>query len=46
MTSLIVQSELDYLRDQFWQSDSLEIVQTKNLLVKKVFDKIRSVAPN
>jgi len=43
--SLIVQSELDYLRDQFWQSDSLEIVQTKNLLVKKVFDKIRSVAP-
>ncbi|HAX98129.1 MAG TPA: Fis family transcriptional regulator [Candidatus Atribacteria bacterium] len=43
--SLIFQSELDYLRDQFWQSDSLEIVKTKNPLMKKVFDKIRSVAP-
>jgi len=43
--SLIVQSELDYLRDQFWQSDSREIVQTKSPLMKKVFDKIRSVAP-
>lgn len=43
--SIIVQSELDYLRDRFWQSDSLEIVQTKNPLMKKVFDKIRSVAP-
>jgi DNA-binding NtrC family response regulator len=43
--SIIAQSELDYLRDQFWQSDSLEMVQTKNPEMKKVFDKIRSVAP-
>ena len=43
--SIIAQSELDYLRDQFWQSDSLEMVQTQNPEMKKVFDKIRSVAP-
>jgi len=43
--SLIVQSELDYLRDQFWESDSLEMIQTDNLQMKNVFDKIRSVAP-
>lgn len=43
--SIMVQSELDYLRDRFWQSDSLEIVQTKSPAMKKVFDKIRSVAP-
>jgi len=43
--SAIMQSELDHLRDQFWQGDSLEIVQTKNLAMKTVFDKIRSVAP-
>ena len=43
--SVIAQSELDYLRDQFWQSDSLEMVQTKNPEMIKVFDKIRSVAP-
>jgi DNA-binding NtrC family response regulator len=43
--SLIVQSELDYLRDQSWQSDSLEFVQTKSTVMKKVLDKVRSVAP-
>lgn len=43
--SVIAQSELDYLRDQFWQSDSLEMVQTRNPEMKRVFDKIRSVAP-
>lgn len=43
--SNIVQSELDYLRDRFWQSDSLEIVQTKNAAMRRVFEKIRSVAP-
>lgn len=43
--SIIAQSELDYLRDQFWQSDSLEMAQTQNPEMKKVFDKIRSVAP-
>ena len=43
--SIIIQSELNYLRDQFWQADSLEIVQTKSQGMKSVFEKIRSVAP-
>jgi DNA-binding NtrC family response regulator len=43
--SIIVQSELSYLRDKFWQADSLEIVQTRSQAMKAVFDKIRSVAP-
>ena len=41
----LIQSELDYLRDKFWQSDSLEIIQTKSRAMLAVFDKIRSVAP-
>jgi len=43
--SLIVQSELKYLRDQLWQSDSQEMVQTRDSRMQKVFDKIRAVAP-
>ena len=43
--SIIKQSELKYLRDQFWQADSLELVQTRSLAMKKAFDKIRSVSP-
>jgi DNA-binding NtrC family response regulator len=43
--SLIAQSEVDYLRDQFWETDLSETVQTKNPIMKVVFDKIRSVAP-
>jgi len=43
--SLRMQSELDYLRDRFWQSDSLEMIRTKCPNMRKVFDKIRSVAP-
>ncbi len=42
--SLIMQSEVDYLRDKFWETDSLEMIQTKNPVMKMVFDKIRSVA--
>jgi len=42
--SLIIQSEVDYLRGKFWETDSLEIIQTKNPLMKMVYDKIRSVA--
>jgi DNA-binding NtrC family response regulator len=38
-------SELDYLRDRFWQSDSLEIVQTRNPLMQHVFEQVRLVAP-
>jgi DNA-binding NtrC family response regulator len=43
--SIMIHSELDYLRDQFWDVDALELVQTKNPAMKKTFDKIRSVAP-
>jgi len=40
-----MESELDYLRDQFWQSDSQEVLQTRSPAMKKVFEKIRAVAP-
>ncbi|MBT8489990.1 MAG: sigma-54 dependent transcriptional regulator, partial [Deltaproteobacteria bacterium] len=43
--SKIIQSELDYLRDKSWESDALEIIQTKSPIMKKVFEKIQSVAP-
>jgi DNA-binding NtrC family response regulator len=43
--SIIKQSELNYLRDQFWQADFLELVQTKSLSMKKVFEKIQAVSP-
>jgi DNA-binding NtrC family response regulator len=43
--SRIMQSELDYLRDKFWDSDALGIIQTKSPIMKKVFEKIQSVAP-
>jgi DNA-binding NtrC family response regulator len=42
---IIKQSELKYLRDQFWHVDSLEQVQTRSLAMKRVFDKIRAVSP-
>jgi DNA-binding NtrC family response regulator len=38
------QSELDYLRDQFWKNESLDVVQTKSQAMIDVFKKIRSVA--
>ena len=43
--SIMKRSELDYLRDQFWRADSLEFVQTKSSVMKKVFEQIRSVSP-
>jgi DNA-binding NtrC family response regulator len=42
--SFIAESELEYLRDRFWNQESLEIVQTNSYLMRKVLDKIRSVA--
>jgi DNA-binding NtrC family response regulator len=42
---IIMESELDYFRDRFWQEDSLEIVRTRSPLMRRVFDKVRSVAP-
>jgi DNA-binding NtrC family response regulator len=43
--SLRMQSELQYLRDTFWQEDSLELVRTNSPLMRRVFEKVRSVAP-
>lgn len=43
--SIKMQSELDYLRDRFWQSDSLGVVRTNSRVMKGVFDKVKSVAP-
>ncbi|MGD8835383.1 MAG: sigma-54 dependent transcriptional regulator [Desulfobacteraceae bacterium] len=42
--SVLKQSELDYLRDQFWKADALEVVRTKSSAMKDVFKKIQSVA--
>jgi len=41
----IFQSELNYLRDHFWHEDFRGIVNTNNEVMKKTFEKIRSVAP-
>jgi len=43
--SVRAQSELDYLRDRFWQSDSLEVLQTRNPAMRQVFEQVRLVAP-
>lgn len=43
--SVIVQSEIDYLRDEFWEAESLDTIDTKSILMKKVYEKVRSVAP-
>ena len=43
--TVIMESELDYLRDKFWHVDSLELIQTRNNLMQDVFAKIRSVSP-
>jgi len=43
--SVIFQSELDYLRDQFWEADLLDIIQTEDQEMRVIYEKIRSVAP-
>ncbi len=43
--SLVMESELDYLRDQFWDGDYREFIQTQNLLMREVFERVRSVSP-
>lgn len=40
----VLQSELDYLRGQFWNEDSLEYVDTRSKAMRDVFAKIRQVA--
>ena len=41
----IMQSEIDYLRDQYWQVDTFEIVRTNSESMQKVFQQIRTVSP-
>ena len=43
--TILMRSELDYLKDQFWQPSSLPTVHSKSPMMQKVFAKIRSVAP-
>jgi len=43
--TLKMQSELDYLRDQFWKADALDTVKTHSANMGKVFEKIKYVAP-
>jgi DNA-binding NtrC family response regulator len=45
MDSQQMLSELDYLRDQFWEPASMPLVRTKSPAMSKVFEDIRSVAP-
>jgi DNA-binding NtrC family response regulator len=44
-SSILQQSELDYLRTQFWRSDAADVVRTKSAAMAEVFKKIQSVAP-
>jgi DNA-binding NtrC family response regulator len=39
-----MQSELTYLRDQFWQTDAIDLVQTNCPNMREVFAKVRTVA--
>ncbi len=39
------QSELDYLRDQFWEKDVGNMAHTCSAVMKQAFEKIRSAAP-
>ena len=39
-----VQSELDYLRGSFWDTDSWEVVQTNNERMRSLLEKVKSVA--
>jgi len=43
--SLTKNLELDYLRDQFWKSEWLDIIDSHNAGVREVYKKIRAVAP-
>ncbi|MDI6796192.1 MAG: sigma-54 dependent transcriptional regulator [Desulfatibacillaceae bacterium] len=40
-----MRSELEYLRNQFWEKESSVLVRTQSTAMQKVFDQIRMVAP-
>ncbi len=41
----IREGELNYLWDQFWEKEALDLVRTRSLLMRGVYEKLRSVAP-
>jgi len=43
--SVKMESELDYLRDSFWQTDSFELIQSSSPVMKEVLETVRAVAP-
>lgn len=44
-STLLLHSELDYLRGKFWKTDALTFIKTRNEKMHRVFEKVRSVAP-
>jgi len=43
--SLTQNLELDYLRDKFWKTEWLDVIQTRTPGMREAFKKIRAVAP-
>ena len=43
--SLTQNLELDYLRDQFWKSEWLDVIHSRTVAMREVFKKLRMVAP-
>ena len=43
--SIRVKTELDYLRDRFWQIDALDFIHTRSPLMREIYAKVRAVAP-
>ena len=41
----LMHSELEYLRDQFWQAGNIEDVQTRSAVMRHIFGQVRAVAP-
>jgi DNA-binding NtrC family response regulator len=43
--SVLMRSELDYLRDKFWQGEPLELFKTNSPLMERAFEKVQALAP-
>lgn len=41
----MIASEIDYLRDQFWEVEAADFVRTRSARMQTVLDKLKSVAP-
>jgi DNA-binding NtrC family response regulator len=42
--NLILNTELDYLRDQFWNEEALHVVRTNSPVMREAFAKVRQMA--